>query len=99
MAFGFGRRTCPGRFLADSNLHLAVARSLTLFHILKPVVNGQVIEPPNDFRPGIVSQPAPFKLDIRSRSAAHESLLESHSGGVKSEGHSALLDKIWSMQH
>ncbi|KAK1140890.1 hypothetical protein N8T08_009763 [Aspergillus melleus] len=99
MAFGFGRRTCPGRFLADSNLYLAVARSLTLFHILKPVVSGQVIEPPNDFQPGIVSQPAPFKLDIRPRSAAHESLLVSHSGGVKSEGHSALLDKIWSMQH
>ncbi|KAH8423690.1 cytochrome P450 [Aspergillus melleus] len=99
MAFGFGRRTCPGRFLADSNLYLAVARSLTIFQILKPVVNGQVIEPPNDFQPGIISQPTPFKLDIRPRSAAHESLLKSHSGEVKSEGHSALLDKIWSMQH
>ncbi|PLB46101.1 cytochrome P450 oxidoreductase OrdA-like protein [Aspergillus steynii IBT 23096] len=98
MAFGFGRRTCPGRFLADSNLYLTIARSLILFHIRKPVVNGQVMEPPEDFQPGIVSQPTPFELDIRPRSAEHESLLLSSSEQAKSEGHSALLEKIWSMQ-
>lgn len=99
MAFGFGRRACPGRFLADSSIYLVIARSLMTFEILKPVVDGKTVQPPENFQRGLISQPTPFKLDIRPRSAEHESIILSNSEQTKSEGHSALLEKVWSMQH
>jgi hypothetical protein len=73
--FGFGRRVCPGRILADNALFLNVAQSLAVFNIQKPVVDGNVVEPVVKFTPGVVSHPEPYKVDIKPRSAQHEALI------------------------
>jgi cytochrome P450 len=42
-AYGFGRRTCPGRFFAEQALFLSIAAVLTLFDIL-PAIDGETGE-------------------------------------------------------
>jgi hypothetical protein len=54
-AFGFGRRVCPGRFMAYSFVYIVVASVLSTFRIEKPVRDGRVIEPTGAFTPGILS--------------------------------------------
>lgn len=77
-AFGFGRRVCPGRNLAENSLYLAVVQTLATFHISKAVDdNGNVIEPTIKMLPGIVSHPAPFKVAVKPRSEHHERLVRS----------------------
>ena len=75
LVFGFGRRACPGRTLADANVFLTVAQALAVFNISKPIENGVTQDPPLKFLPGVISHPAPFKVSIRPRSAAHEQLI------------------------
>ena len=45
IVFGFGRRTCPGRHVADASVFLSVASILATLDISKLVENGEVIEP------------------------------------------------------
>ncbi|KAI1089026.1 cytochrome P450 [Rostrohypoxylon terebratum] len=40
-AFGFGRRICPGRYLADNALYLNTVQTLATFKISKYLENGQ----------------------------------------------------------
>ncbi|EAU32059.1 conserved hypothetical protein [Aspergillus terreus NIH2624] len=73
LAFGFGRRICPGRFLADSTIFMSIAQSLTVFRFEKdPAVTAQP-----EFLPGVVSHPTPYQLKITPRSAQHEALIRS----------------------
>ncbi|RDW79333.1 uncharacterized protein DSM5745_06185 [Aspergillus mulundensis] len=69
--FGFGRRVCPGRFLADEMLFLFTAQVLACFNIA-PKVPG-TSEP--KWLAGIISQPGPFDLSIEPRSRQHEVLI------------------------
>ncbi|KAK7745701.1 hypothetical protein SLS62_009667 [Diatrype stigma] len=74
--FGFGRRVCPGRILADNALYLNVARSLAVFDVSKPLgEDGREVEPVIKMEPGVVSHPAPFRTEIKPRSAHHENLI------------------------
>ncbi|KAJ5111438.1 hypothetical protein N7532_001973 [Penicillium argentinense] len=77
IVFGFGRRVCPGRFLADNTLFLSVARSLAVFNISKAKENGKTVDVNPEFQPGVISHPAPWKFDIKPRSPAHEALIMS----------------------
>ena len=44
--FGFGRRRCPGRFMVDSSLWIAIASMIASFDITKAVDEfGNVVEP------------------------------------------------------
>ncbi|OQE16233.1 hypothetical protein PENFLA_c028G11077 [Penicillium flavigenum] len=91
LVFGFGRRACPGRTLADANVFLTVAQALSVFSISKPVQNGVTQDIPLKFLPGVISHPAPFKVSVRPRSAAHEQLireLEQHYPWEKSDAES-----------
>lgn len=54
-AFGFGRRVCPGRWMAHSFVWIVVASVLSTFQIEKVVRNGRVIEPTGAFTPGILA--------------------------------------------
>ncbi|KAL0066309.1 hypothetical protein AAF712_006740 [Marasmius tenuissimus] len=48
--FGFGRRICPGRYLAMSTMYITAASILAAFEISKEVdENGEVIEPKVEF--------------------------------------------------
>ncbi|KAF5963181.1 oxidoreductase [Fusarium bulbicola] len=72
--FGFGRRVCPGRVLADNALFLNIAQSLAVLHIGK---NENGAQPELLFTPGMVSHPEPFKAAITPRSPHHEELIRS----------------------
>ena len=74
--FGFGRRVCPGRYVADNAVFVTIAQSLAVFDISKPVDQaGNVIEPVVEFEPGTASHPVPYTADIRPRSEKHEALI------------------------
>jgi hypothetical protein len=75
LIFGFGRRICPGRILADSTVWLSVAKSLAVFQISKPVENGVEVDVKAEFQPGVISHPAPCQLQVTPRSDAHEKLI------------------------
>ncbi|KIM58365.1 hypothetical protein SCLCIDRAFT_28146 [Scleroderma citrinum Foug A] len=48
IAFGFGRRICPGLHVANESLWLSAVASLTVFDISKAVENGVEITPEVD---------------------------------------------------
>lgn len=113
--FGFGRRVCPGRNLADTSVWLSIAQSLACFNITrspaaagtgaqanstinvpepasrisainangaarKGVSNSSLEESSSEalteyFRPGTISQPVPFDVDVRVRSERHAELI------------------------
>ena len=75
--FGFGRRICPGRLLADSSLFLTIAQSLAVFDIGKPInrQTGGVIEPAVGTTAGLFAHPLPFQCEIVPRSEKHAELI------------------------
>lgn len=55
-AFGFGRRVCPGREMADMSIWMSLARSLAAFDIRKPRdAHGAEIEQVVEYCPGSVT--------------------------------------------
>lgn len=74
--FGFGRRVCPGKLLADTSVWLTIAKSLATLDIRKPVVDDKVVEPSLLFEPGMISFPFPYEVSIAPRSPQHESLIQ-----------------------
>ncbi|KAL2819386.1 cytochrome P450 [Aspergillus granulosus] len=76
LVFGFGRRICPGRILADSNIYLTIAMSLAAFNISKPVRDdGEEVDVQARFLPGITSHPAPFELSVKLRDPRYKDLV------------------------
>lgn len=76
LVFGFGRRICPGRELADSSVFLTIVMSLSTLNISKAVDDkGSEIDPKVDFMAGVISHPAEFRCDIRPRSKKAEQLV------------------------
>ncbi|KAI0062571.1 cytochrome P450 [Artomyces pyxidatus] len=72
IAFGFGRRICPGKHFSEDTLWLLMARILATFNI-EPVDADITI--PVDFTSGAISHPTPFSCVIRPRSEASEDLI------------------------
>jgi cytochrome P450 len=77
LVFGFGRRVCPARALADVTLYLSAAQSLAVFNIKKAVENGKEVDVEPKFQPGVISHPEPWRFNIEPRSAAHAALIRS----------------------
>jgi hypothetical protein len=77
LSFGFGRRICPGKILADATLYLNIVQTLSAFTIRKTVQNGEELDPEVSFLPGVISHPVPFKTSIIPRSPQHEALIRS----------------------
>ncbi|TFK32217.1 cytochrome P450 [Crucibulum laeve] len=74
--FGFGRRICPGRHLADASLWIAIASILAMFNISKAIgEDGQPITPDVAFISGLTSHPKPYRCAIKPRSKLAESLI------------------------
>jgi len=81
IAFGFGRRGCPGKHLAHSTVTLAAASVLTTFDLLKKVdENGREIEPKREYTSAAISQPLDFPCAIQPRSHYTAELIRSSSG-------------------
>ncbi|KAJ6467947.1 cytochrome P450 [Mycena vitilis] len=69
VAFGFGRRICPGRHMATSSLWITIASILSTFDIIMAVdKDGTVVEPTYEYSLGLISEPLPFECSIRPRS-------------------------------
>ncbi|KAI0346960.1 CyP450 monooxygenase [Trametopsis cervina] len=76
IAFGFGRRICPGRHFAQDHVFLMIASILHTFDI-EPAVDeyGNQINPNPQATKGITAQPEKLPCVLRARSAAAESLI------------------------
>ncbi|KAG6918023.1 hypothetical protein DXG01_016875 [Tephrocybe rancida] len=74
MAFGYGRRVCPGMHIALQALYISLSRLLWAFDILPVSENGkEYIPPADDFTSGLVSRPANLKYRLVPR---HEGVLD-----------------------
>ncbi|PBL01644.1 cytochrome P450 [Armillaria gallica] len=72
LAFGFGRRVCPGAGFAEASLFLNIANILACFDILKPLdtKTGKEYLPEITYTVGVTSHPSPFKCQIVPRPKA-----------------------------
>ncbi|KAK0484301.1 cytochrome P450 [Armillaria luteobubalina] len=69
LIFGFGRRICPGRLLAEASVFIAMARLLAVFNITKAMdKNGVLQEPVPGQVAGVLSDTLPFNCVIKPRS-------------------------------
>jgi cytochrome P450 len=76
-AFGFGRRICPGRYMANASIFASVATVLATMSIVRPKdVEGQDIVPEVAQSSGFISHPKPFEYVLEYRSAKSRALLE-----------------------
>ncbi|KAJ7708746.1 cytochrome P450 [Mycena rosella] len=65
LAFGFGRRICPGRVLADASVFISCAMSLATFNISKHPESGEI---DREQGTGTISHPTAFRCLIQPRS-------------------------------
>ncbi|KAF8198529.1 cytochrome P450 [Pholiota molesta] len=76
IAFGFGRRICPGGHIATSVTWLMAASILSTFNIGKAVdEDGLAVEPHVEYKSGLICHPLPFKCTIKPRSKEAEALI------------------------
>ncbi|KAI0269994.1 cytochrome P450 [Gloeopeniophorella convolvens] len=74
--FGFGRRICPGRYMARSSMWITIASVLAAFDIAPTVSDeGVPLIPKEDYKPGVISYPEPFACTICPRSKHVEGLV------------------------
>ncbi|KAJ7625699.1 cytochrome P450 [Roridomyces roridus] len=73
VAFGFGRRLCPGRHMATSSIWITVTSMLATLNIKKAVG----CEPSYQYTSAIISEPLPFKCVIEPRSSKAAALIQS----------------------
>jgi len=80
--FGFGRRICPGRVLADSSIFLAAASLVAVFDI-RPArtLDGEEIIPVPAFTSGTVRSPKPYLCDISPRTRKKVDLVQGTTDG------------------
>ncbi|KAF5375318.1 hypothetical protein D9757_009670 [Collybiopsis confluens] len=75
VVFGFGRRICPGLYVAEASLWIQMAFMLACVRIEKAVdENGRVVEPEVGFTTAIVSYVKPFSYKIVARNNGLELL-------------------------
>ncbi|KAJ7251396.1 cytochrome P450 [Mycena rebaudengoi] len=80
IAFGFGRRVCPGRHMAQSTLWVTIASLLAVFDINKAIgEDGKVLEPSYEYHSSVVAMPLPFKCSIKPRSKESVALITATS--------------------
>ncbi|KAJ6512698.1 cytochrome P450 [Mycena sanguinolenta] len=77
-SFGYGRRVCPGQYLASNSIYINIARILWGFNISKARdQKGQEIEVDTfAYTDGFNSVPLPFPVSITPRSPAHMAIIE-----------------------
>ncbi|KAL0573663.1 hypothetical protein V5O48_008292 [Marasmius crinis-equi] len=68
IAFGFGRRICPGRHLAVNTIWLVMVHLLHTFKMVKAVdSDGKEIDPVIEYSDGLSSHPLPFECQFIPR--------------------------------
>ncbi|KAJ3481860.1 hypothetical protein NLI96_g7376 [Meripilus lineatus] len=76
--FGYGRRVCPGRYLADASVWIAAATLLAAFeiHPAKDKAGNDIIPPLEYVNNTLTSHPKTFQCEFRLRSEKMRSLIE-----------------------
>jgi hypothetical protein len=75
-AFGFGRRVCVGRHLADASLFATMSTVLATMNIIRAKdTQGKEIVPEVAQTSGFISHPKPFSYALECRSAKSRVLL------------------------
>ncbi|KIJ48753.1 hypothetical protein M422DRAFT_28227 [Sphaerobolus stellatus SS14] len=75
-AFGYGRRICPGRHMAENSLFIQIASILQVFDVSGPRDStGKELPLEYEFKTGIFSFPVNFKCCIIPRSQAARELI------------------------
>ncbi|KAK7013825.1 O-methylsterigmatocystin oxidoreductase [Favolaschia claudopus] len=76
MSFGFGRRVCPGRYLAVETVWIVAVSVIASYKILKPLdETGKEFDPEVAYTSGLFSYPRPFGYRIVSRSKTAAALV------------------------
>ncbi|PPQ93761.1 hypothetical protein CVT25_008141 [Psilocybe cyanescens] len=70
--WGFGRRICPGRYMAASSIWITVASFIAAFDIEKVDETGGIT---HGYSSGVIRIPLPFKCSIRPRTKAVEDFI------------------------
>ncbi|TFK69824.1 cytochrome P450 [Pluteus cervinus] len=84
MAFGFGRRICPGRNIAYSSMMITCASLLQSFSIIKAKDDyGQEITPKAEYTTGMISFPKPFDCEFQVPSETMRRLMEGDTESVE----------------
>ncbi|KAF9009917.1 cytochrome P450 [Cyathus striatus] len=77
-AFGYGRRICPGRYLALNTAWITIASILACFNISEPVgSDGKPFLPLIEYTGGVVVHPKPFPISLTPRSPEAVQLINS----------------------
>jgi hypothetical protein len=93
--FGFGRRICPGRILAENALYLNIVQTLAAFTISTEIGIRQKDDTTLRFTPGTISRPEPFECLVKPRSLQHETLVRSMEKVYPwEEGHGKILESV-----
>ncbi|KAF8079095.1 cytochrome P450 [Lyophyllum atratum] len=76
IAFGFGRRICPGRHMASATVWLSIAAVLSTLNIAKAKdMDGKEIPVSNEYLDGLAVHKAPFRCSITPRSVEARDLI------------------------
>ncbi|RPA95776.1 cytochrome P450 [Choiromyces venosus 120613-1] len=78
VAFGFGRRACPGKYIAKNSLFINISRLLWSFDIgpkIRPD-GTEVLVDDMAFTNGFLSQPLPFECSIKPRDQGRVEVIE-----------------------
>ncbi|KAH8832224.1 cytochrome P450 [Flagelloscypha sp. PMI_526] len=73
--FGFGRRACPGKFLAEQSVFVELAMVLATFNISPKKIPGGSPRLHHEWLPGAISHPAHFDYELVPRSEKTRSLI------------------------
>ncbi|KAJ6534383.1 cytochrome P450 [Mycena capillaripes] len=77
VTFGYGRRVCPGQFMAIDSVWIVVASILAAFSITKAVgEDGNVIEPTYEYFSGLACMPISFKCSFHPRTERSADLVQ-----------------------
>ncbi|CAK7233253.1 hypothetical protein SCUCBS95973_008532 [Sporothrix curviconia] len=75
--FGFGRRKCPGNFLAMATVYMFLATLLAVYEVEMVIgPDGNLIEPQPAVTIGLGGHPAPFQCQLKLRNPALAELLK-----------------------
>ncbi|KAL7799316.1 cytochrome P450 [Trichoderma afarasin] len=75
-AFGYGRRVCPGRYLAHEGLFITISRLLAAFTISKAMHEGKPVNfEPKHVTDGGLDYPEEFPFSIAPRSEKHAEMI------------------------
>ncbi|KAJ2917369.1 hypothetical protein MD484_g3052, partial [Candolleomyces efflorescens] len=75
-AFGFGRRICPGRFIALDTLYVLISSTLAMFDVSAPKDKDGNPDIKPSFSVGLICHPGPFECSITPRSDRHQESIQ-----------------------